>query len=485
MLLYFYYNLLTTFQNVLIGSLSPVIAKLSDFGVSRILTEDKSMTITGSQTYMAPEMLGFLPPFRPLKRYTFAVDIWSLGCIVYELLTSRSPFKDAGYTTFDPQSPNDIAGRPFIEEFCSGEADFSRSLKPEVGNRAVYFVKRLLVADPASRITVVDALGLAWLLEFPNEDSQESEATRHQFMSLGSHLGLEADHEFMLACTSYSDEDKITPVLLSLSKWEVLRLLYTAASKGYKLAIEALSPYMRRKSMDFSWWPSLCLQVAAECGQIEVVRLLWGDLSIHINSILLPQAPSTNIVLFNERLGLHLGKFAPTPNSFRGRTLLQAAAGSGHVELVELLISLYNADVNAKPNRDYGRTALQAAAEGGHVDLVKLLISSYNANVNAEQCHFGGRTALQAAAEGGHVGVVEFLVSHGADIDAGPGLFFGRTAVQAAAERGHVDVVDFLVSHKADVNAGLSITGGITALEAAKRGRHTEVEKLLRSVGAT
>ncbi|RHZ59573.1 uncharacterized protein CDV56_101052 [Aspergillus thermomutatus] len=51
------------------------------------------------------------------------------------------------------------------------------------------------------------------------------------------------------------------------------------------------------------------------------------------------------------------------------RTALQAAAGGGHLEVVERLLAA-RADVNAPAADDYGRTALQAAAEGGHLEVV-------------------------------------------------------------------------------------------------------------------
>jgi serine/threonine protein kinase len=55
--------------------------KLSDFGFSKVVV-DMTATICGSPLYMAPEILQH-------ERYSHKSDLWSLGCILYELLHGR------------------------------------------------------------------------------------------------------------------------------------------------------------------------------------------------------------------------------------------------------------------------------------------------------------------------------------------------------------------------------------------------------------
>lgn len=62
------------------------IAKVTDFGTSRILSLTPAMTRVGSPPYMAPEH------FRGLA--TFQSDIWSLGVTFYEMLTGTVPHYD-------------------------------------------------------------------------------------------------------------------------------------------------------------------------------------------------------------------------------------------------------------------------------------------------------------------------------------------------------------------------------------------------------
>lgn len=73
-------------ENVLINSHGEV--KVADFGVSKsvIGTYDKTSTFVGTMTHMSPERLE--RNFHSIKS-----DIWSLGIIVFEMLTGLLPFE--------------------------------------------------------------------------------------------------------------------------------------------------------------------------------------------------------------------------------------------------------------------------------------------------------------------------------------------------------------------------------------------------------
>jgi NIMA (never in mitosis gene a)-related kinase 2 len=60
--------------------------KLGDFGLSKIIqSHDFASTYVGTPYYMSPEVCG-------AERYSTASDIWSLGCLIYELCTWSPPF---------------------------------------------------------------------------------------------------------------------------------------------------------------------------------------------------------------------------------------------------------------------------------------------------------------------------------------------------------------------------------------------------------
>ena len=66
------------------------VTKIGDFGIAKILNTQvligtKSKYINGSPNYMAPERLNYSAP-------SGKVDVWSLGCILYELIEGKLAF---------------------------------------------------------------------------------------------------------------------------------------------------------------------------------------------------------------------------------------------------------------------------------------------------------------------------------------------------------------------------------------------------------
>ena len=73
--------------NILITS--DGIFKLGDLGLGRIMNTEtiKTFSKVGTPLYMAPEVIN------NTNGYDFKCDNWSLGCVIYELITLRSPFQ--------------------------------------------------------------------------------------------------------------------------------------------------------------------------------------------------------------------------------------------------------------------------------------------------------------------------------------------------------------------------------------------------------
>lgn len=59
--------------------------KIADFGVSKHSTDSLMKSAIGTLNYMAPELLQF-------REYDGSVDIWSFGCLAYEIFTGSQLF---------------------------------------------------------------------------------------------------------------------------------------------------------------------------------------------------------------------------------------------------------------------------------------------------------------------------------------------------------------------------------------------------------
>lgn len=92
---------------------------------------------------MAPEII-----FKPNPVYSIAVDMWSLGCIIYRLLTKKEPF-----------TTNQLV-KLYYE---NGVFPAAEQANDRISQAAIEFIAKLLRVEPEERLTAGLAFKEPWL----------------------------------------------------------------------------------------------------------------------------------------------------------------------------------------------------------------------------------------------------------------------------------------------------------------------------------
>jgi serine/threonine-protein kinase Chk2 len=122
--------------------------KISDFGLSKMVGERRLMqTLCGTPQYLAPEVIVHS---RNHKGYSAEVDMWSLGVILYIMLSGSQPFHDNG-------------SQPALFELIrKGRYSFPDRPWAEISDAAKDLVRGMLNVDPTKRLTTDQALAHPW-----------------------------------------------------------------------------------------------------------------------------------------------------------------------------------------------------------------------------------------------------------------------------------------------------------------------------------
>ncbi|GAB4815929.1 hypothetical protein N2152v2_002975 [Parachlorella kessleri] len=115
-----------------------------DFGLSAYFRPGQRFTqLIGSAYYVAPEVLS--------HNYSYEADLWSLGVVLYILLSGIPPFWG--------DNESEIFGR-----IKAGYVDFETAPWPSISSEAKDLVLRMLTKDPAARTKTDQMLKHPWLV---------------------------------------------------------------------------------------------------------------------------------------------------------------------------------------------------------------------------------------------------------------------------------------------------------------------------------
>eukprot|EP00198_Chlamydomonas_reinhardtii_P001516 XP_001690852.1 mitogen-activated protein kinase 3 [Chlamydomonas reinhardtii] len=155
--------------------------KICDFGLARTGSERNFMTeYVVTRWYRAPELL------LSCEHYTSAIDMWSVGCIMAELLGRKPLLPGKDYVdqlkliikSLGPPSEDDLTfinsqkARAYIRALPPAEKVNFRKKFPEADPLAIDLMEKMLQFDPRKRIDVHGALKHPWLAQLHDEAAE-------------------------------------------------------------------------------------------------------------------------------------------------------------------------------------------------------------------------------------------------------------------------------------------------------------------------
>jgi serine/threonine protein kinase len=147
-------------DNILISSQQPFVVKLTDFGLSKMVDSEQTFltTFCGTLLYCAPEVYTEFEEYdefghrnprhrqrRPRgQRYDHAVDIWSLGGVLFYALTGYPPYPvKAG-----------VSYTELLYQIMTQPLDITPLVRAGVSRVGIDFIRRMLNRRPEQRATV-------------------------------------------------------------------------------------------------------------------------------------------------------------------------------------------------------------------------------------------------------------------------------------------------------------------------------------------
>lgn len=121
--------------------------KIADFGLSKVVWNEETMTPCGTVGYTAPEIVKD-------ERYSKSVDMWALGCVLYTLLCGFPPFYDESINVL-------------TEKVARGYYTFLSPWWDDISGSAKDLIQHLLCVDPAQRYTIDEFLAHPWCTAAP------------------------------------------------------------------------------------------------------------------------------------------------------------------------------------------------------------------------------------------------------------------------------------------------------------------------------
>ncbi|KAK3934775.1 Serine/threonine-protein kinase RAD53 [Diplogelasinospora grovesii] len=184
-------------DNILIASENPLVVKLTDFGLSKMVEDEQTFlkTFCGTLLYCAPEVYSEFADYDRLgqrhprnrhqranggQRYDHAVDIWSLGGVLFYALTKKPPYPARNGSSYS-QLLHSIMTQPL---------ETSPLVEAGVSAEAIDFLLRMLDRRPETRASVEALQNHPWLARRANPSQLHDETSDEELQYTASQLSI-------------------------------------------------------------------------------------------------------------------------------------------------------------------------------------------------------------------------------------------------------------------------------------------------------
>ena len=147
--------------------------KLIDFGISKAIGNDTTNIgrdqQIGTANYMPPEALidsGMGANGKRLMKLGRAADVWSLGCILHQMVYGRTPFshlRDVGQKIMAIQNPRHVISFPEVATVTNMQGVELAEMRVLLGPDLLDAMRTCLVWDPKQRATIPELLEAPFL----------------------------------------------------------------------------------------------------------------------------------------------------------------------------------------------------------------------------------------------------------------------------------------------------------------------------------
>ena len=228
-------------ENIFIST--DYLIKIGDFGISKILDgTNYAQTFAGTYKYMAPEIINY-------NKYSKKVDIWSLGCIIYELCTLNRCFESKIIIELFKQINSGKHGKidlNYYNDYIQNIIDLSLKVndkeRPNI-EEICKIISEELTLDQFKKLSIdtIDDLGYGIMIGDKKKQKQEQTDNKAKW----------SDYIKNCLINKKYDEDIYNDILIGAAIFGLNGTFWACTKNDWKLEFDKLKSIFSEKSISY------------------------------------------------------------------------------------------------------------------------------------------------------------------------------------------------------------------------------------------